>query len=501
MNGSYARGVSQYGFRDLNLNTTPQFRLADEAGRPVFVDAADIVPRTGAINLTDSRVDANYSQVLEVGSDLESETKQLTISLGGITNNGVVLQTSYSWSNVRDQSSQSSRFGNGRLAGTTTSGNPNVREWSRSSYERRHSFLSIMGYPVGSSLEITAIGRFNSGVPYTPVVGADINGDGARNDHAFVFDPNMITSPTVASAFERLLASTTGGARRCLDGQLNSVAERNSCVGPWQASLDFQVNFRPRFLGLNGNVSLSLTTVNLLRGIDELLHGAEGAKGWGLNTRPNNTLLFVDGFDPATQSFQYSVNERFGAANVGASAFRAPFQIGIQMRVALGPNRGQAALDRIRGGGMRGAGSGRRQGGFGRGLAARGGQGGGITGDDFLSRFLTLLVNPAEAALALQDTLQLTGAQVEQLTAMRDSLTSTNDSLAVDLQKEIEDVGGSDPRALMQVIRPPLQEAQRRITESLKAVRRVLTEEQWNRLPEDIRNAGRGGGGRRAVRR
>src|SRR3989442_14328193 len=39
LEGSYARGVSQYGFRDLNLVATPRFALGDEAGRPVYVPA------------------------------------------------------------------------------------------------------------------------------------------------------------------------------------------------------------------------------------------------------------------------------------------------------------------------------------------------------------------------------------------------------------------------------------------------------------------------------
>src|SRR5207244_10877956 len=46
LEGSYARGVSQYGFRDLNLVATPRFTLDDEAGRPVDVPADSIVPGT-----------------------------------------------------------------------------------------------------------------------------------------------------------------------------------------------------------------------------------------------------------------------------------------------------------------------------------------------------------------------------------------------------------------------------------------------------------------------
>ncbi|MGQ0538126.1 MAG: hypothetical protein ACT4R6_04200, partial [Gemmatimonadaceae bacterium] len=44
---SYARGMAQTGFRDVNLRSDASFALAQEANRPVFVDAATIVPATG----------------------------------------------------------------------------------------------------------------------------------------------------------------------------------------------------------------------------------------------------------------------------------------------------------------------------------------------------------------------------------------------------------------------------------------------------------------------
>lgn len=495
VSASYARGVSQYGFRDLNLDVNSGFMLPSELNRPVFVDPTLVVPSTGAVRLTDSRIDPAFSQVLEIGSDLESETKQLSVSLGGITRNGILLQTSYTWSSVRDQSSQSVRFGNGRLGGATTGGNPNVREWSRSSFERRHSFLTTISYPFGTSVEITAIGRLNSGRPYTPMVATDINGDGSRNDRAFI--PLPEDSPAIA----QLLQASSAGGKKCLRSQLGRIATRNSCTGPWEATFDLQINYRPNFLGMNRNVTFSLTTLNLLRGIDELIHGADGAHGWGLRARPDQTLLFVDGFDPSTRQFEYSVNERFGATDQRANAFRAPFQIGLQVRATFGPNRTRAALDRLRGGGRRGSGFRGGQGGAGRGGGfGRFGRRGGFTADDFLERFQALLVNPAAVVLGLSDSLNLTDDQIGQLTVLRDSLATLNDSLARDLRSQLEQSGGGqDPRGLIQLIRPKMQEAQGNARESLDQLRDVLTDEQWQLLPKSLKDPGntrrRGGGG------
>src|SRR5439155_1695705 len=90
--------------------------------------------------------------------------------------------------------------------------------------------------------QVIALGRLTSGAPFTPLVGADINGDGARNDRAFVFDPVTASDPSVATAMRALLATASPAVRDCLRRQLGHVAGRNSCAGPWQPALDFQIN-------------------------------------------------------------------------------------------------------------------------------------------------------------------------------------------------------------------------------------------------------------------
>lgn len=494
VDAQYARGVSQYGFRDLNLSTSGGFRLPVEASRPVFVAVDQIVPETGAVSFLDSRLDTTFAQVLQMYSGLASDSKQLTVSLSGFTRRGINLRLGYTWSHVRDQLSTSMRGGIGRGGLGSTAGNPNIAEWGRSSLERQHSVVATLGYPVGTSLEITAIGRLSSGSPYTPLVATDINGDGSPNDRAFVFDPADAATPaTIAAGMTRLLTDGSGSAGACLRSQLGTLATRNSCTGPWQNSVEFQINYRPRYWGLNGRVQASVTTQNFLRGVDELLHGADGAHGWGMRQNPDASLLFVEGFDPATRTFQYRVNELFGATGAAATAQRVPFQIGIQVRISLGPDRMRDAIDRLRGAGGRGGVAG--QGGFGgmRGAGMRGG----ITPENFLERFRTLLINPPAIALDMADSLGLSPEQTELLSSMRDSLMADNDSLAAGLQRQIEETGDQDPRALMQRIQPAMQSARTNALTAIERMRAILTAEQWERMPTGIREYGRRGVGRR----
>src|SRR5206468_11560777 len=55
VDASYARGVSLYGFQDVNLATQPSFGLANENNRPVYVPASSIVTTTGATDFSQSR--------------------------------------------------------------------------------------------------------------------------------------------------------------------------------------------------------------------------------------------------------------------------------------------------------------------------------------------------------------------------------------------------------------------------------------------------------------
>lgn len=481
VDASYARGVSQYGFRDLNLASAPAFSLASEANRPVYAPVGAIVPTTGVLTPVDSRVDPRFGQVLEVESDLASETKQLTVGFGGVTGRGASFRVSYTYTRAEDQSSFSGGGAAQGFAAPTTAGNPNVPEWATSNFERRHSVLATITYPVTGALELTAIGRLSSGMPFTPLVGSDINGDGARNDRAFIFNPATATEPALAGAMQTLLASVPSAVRDCLEGQLGAIAARNSCTGPWQPSFDFQLNWRPSWFGLDRRLTVSVLTVNFLGGLDNLLHGAGSLNGWGAATAPDPVLLYVRGFDPATQEFQYTVNGRFGSTISANNGIIAPFQIGFQAHFTIGPdpvrNRLRSAFGSRRGGGP----------------GAPGGEGAeaGAGAADFAARFARVLPNPVTAILALKDSLQLTDDQETHLKAIADSLDAQNQILSDSVRAQIERAGDRpDPTVLFARLRPKLSQGREQSRRALESAHETLTKDQWAKLPETIRAPG-----------
>src|SRR5256886_1199423 len=399
VDASYARGVQQYGFRDLNLVATPQFTLPDEGGRPVYVPADSIVPTTGALTSLDSRAHPQFGQVIAVGSDLRSNSSRLPVVVSRRAAGGAALQLSYTFPRARDQSSFSCCAVSQGFAAPTTAGDPNGREWATSAFERRHSLLATVTYPVTSALEVTALGRLTSGIPFTPLVGSDINGDGARNDRAFVFDPATASDSAVATGMRALLATAPPAVRDCLGRQLGHVAGRDSCTGPWQPALDFQINWRPASFGRARRLTVSLLTVNLLGGLDQWLHGAANLRGWGFAAAPDPVLLYVRSFDPVAQRFTYGVNGRFGATVGANGGVTVPFQIAVQAHLIVGPicpiRRVRALL------GQPGAPD------AGGGASGRGG-----VPPGFAARLAQILPHPLPALLRYRDSLPLTACQL-----------------------------------------------------------------------------------------
>jgi hypothetical protein len=185
--------------------------------------------------------------------------------------------------------------------------------------------------------------RVSSGLRYTPSVAGDVNGDGWGGDRAFIFDPARAPDANVASGLRDLLANGSHSARTCLQSQLNGLAGRNSCVGPWSSTMNASLLLSnvPR---TNNRMTISLNLANPLGGIDQLVHGSDKLHGWGATPLPDQTLYQIRGFDQANQRYVYQVNSRFGNTDPALSTFRSPFRMTLDVRMRLGPNPNEQAV-------------------------------------------------------------------------------------------------------------------------------------------------------------
>jgi hypothetical protein len=291
---------------------------------------------------------------------------------------------------------------------------------------------------------------------------------------------------------QRLLANGPRDARECLLKQIGGVAGRNSCRGSWTPGIDLQANIRPdlgSFLGRR--LMISVSAINPLAGLDQLLHGSNDLRGWGQPNRADPTLLYVRGFDATNQRFVYTVNDRFGDNPAARTAIRTPFQLALQARLQVGPDRQRELLE----GTLRGI----------NGDRAAGGRGG--RGFDIRTIVNRVAPNPVAAIIAMKDTLQLSADQVTRLQAVADSLSAKNDTLINDVEQQLaKGQGGADLAAVFPNIQPRLQQARNNYLAAVKSAHGILTPEQWSKLPEEIRNptlqrgfprGGGGGGGTR----
>lgn len=476
IDGSVAYGLNQTGSRDLNLNATPQFTLANEGGRPVYVPAAAIIPGTGANSIFASRIHPEYGSVSEYTSTNRSLSTTGTVTVGGLTMQGIQMNVSYTLLRSRDQQNGFSAGGGG-FGGSTTAGDPNVTAWGTSDLERRHSLLGTVTYPARPWLDISFVGRYTAGQAYTPSVSGDVNGDGSRNDRAFIFNPTQTADTAVANGISRILSNSPDRVASCIRSQLGSIATRNSCSAPWSPSLDMQFNFKPDGLGLARRLTMSLQLQNGLVGLDQLLHG-NNLHGWGQPVQADRTLLYVRGFDPTTNTYKYQVNEHFGVQNSQNSAFRVPFQVGLQGRLTVGQDPARPNT---------------------RAMFA-GADGRPASKEELKSRMSRVVPNFFNLTINQNDSLklELTAEQKTRLRALSDTLAPIVDKIAEDLADIIASSGASpDPAILGVKIQGRTDEARRvgeRAVEQLKA---VLTPAQWAKLPDSLKTmpASRGLGG------
>ena len=336
-NATYSLNLNQQSPVDLNFVPNVAFHLADEDNRPVYVPLASIVTSTGALSANAAHQSALFNHVSELRSDMQSQAGQFTVQLSPATfSSNYSWNVSYTYQSVRERTRG---FGSG-----STGGDPLDASWSRSGLDSRHQIQYSVAYNVLDWVRLNWYSSIRSGMPFTPLVGSDINGDGYANDRAFVFDPAHTSDPALAASMQQLLNSSSARVRSCLARQFGEVAQRNSCEGPWTSTASLSFSFNPVKVRMPQRTTLSFQLSNPLGAADLLLHGENHTHGWGQNAAPDPSLLYVSSFNTQTQEYEYQVNPRFGATNPQFTPYRTPVTLTAMVQVDLGPPRERQLL-------------------------------------------------------------------------------------------------------------------------------------------------------------
>ena len=329
LGGLASYDLSQPGTIDANFKGTPRFNLAGEGGRPVFVSPSGIDPNSGSVSASESRISNDFGRVGTRVSDLRGYGGQFTF---GVSPDVFRYRPSL---NLYGSASYTLQWTRRQFRGFDGAGfgDPREKEWAPAPTDARHVLVLTGGFSSRKAGTLTLFARAQSGLPFTPIVQGDLNGDGRSGDRAFIPDPSTVADPALAAGLRNLLESGDKGARECLAGYVGKPASRNGCRGPWTQSLNLQ--WRPTMpQKWNGRVRPTLYLQNVLAGVDQALHGSESLRGWGSQAAPDPVLLVPRGFDAAQSRFRYDVNQRFGQSRVGGIG-RDPFRIVLDFSINL----------------------------------------------------------------------------------------------------------------------------------------------------------------------
>ncbi len=460
---TWSLNLNQQSFVDLNFAPVKQFALSGEDSRPVYVRPESIVPATGSIASRDARVSSAFSRVTQWTSDLRSESAQLRVGLSPVRFSSLLSWSlSYVYANVREQT----------RGFNSTVGNPLAVEWARSPFDSRHQVVYNVGYNFFDFVRVSWFGNFRSGAPFTPMIAGDVNGDGYSNDRAFVFDPANAADPSLASSMRSLVDNGSAAARECLSRQLGKLASRNACQGPWTSTASMSVSFNPVKVRMPQRATLSFQISNPLGAADLLMHGSGNLRGWGQPALPDQSLLYVRGFDAATSRFRYDVIQRFGSTNQALGQFRAPVSLTALLRFDIGPTRERQLLSQQLDRGRSRPGT-RAAEGL---LKAIYGTGG--------------IMNPMATILRQQDSLKLTGAQADSIAVLNRHYTIRTDAIWSPIAKDFAELGNSYDR---NAAYDRYMHARKATVDLLigltPSLRGLLTDEQHRKLPPFVASA------------
>ena len=464
--GIYSLNLHQQAPLDLNFTPNTRFTLANEGNRPVFAQSSSIVPSTGALTNRDSRVDAAYGSVTSLNTDLRSNTRQLIFTVfpapGDALGRFTQWQAAYALTKIDEQS---------RGFGGTTGGDPLDIETSRGTLDTRHQVTLSFSTRVGSLFSVNTTARVASGTPFTPIVNGDINGDGLPNDRAFVFGPSSsVADAAVAAQMKSLLSGASSRVRNCLDRQLDHIARRNSCDGPWTATMNALLILNPERLGMQNRTQLSLSLTNVPAGLDALLHGTSKLQGWGQSSVSDPTLLLVRGFDPVTNRYRYDVNPRFGDTRVARTGVRNPFLITLEARVQLGRDGTRQAIEQT--------------------LApGRTKPGDKLTVAQLKQRLNGAVYNPVRGLLQAKDSLSiLTNEQLRALTALDRRVTAKEDSIVTPAAEWLASLrtNYNETEVLSRVL-VMMNQLFDVVVDGMRQAREIFTPEQINEFPPFLR--------------
>lgn len=316
----FSESSKLYTVRNINLRD-PQFQLASEGGRRVFVPAGRLAPASAAS--ADRLRNTDFANVYVNYNDGVARSFAATVNVDHRLSDSAMVRASYTYSRAHDNSTYSCCTANeGYRSGRYGAFGPNVigdigdesAGWGPSDYNRDHAIVLSGTFRLPLGIRVSPKWSIRSGTPWGPEVNGDINGDGERfNDRPFiyrpeelpVFVPSTVANRDSAIAAERALYADHLAEFDCVGDYVGQIIPRNTCRQPWFNQLDLTVRKRFRTAGDQGvEVNIDLFNVMNLLNPD-----------WGRNVSvatARRNLLSPQQYNSTTGQIEYTVPASFG---------------------------------------------------------------------------------------------------------------------------------------------------------------------------------------------
>ncbi|MGC1243006.1 MAG: hypothetical protein WA874_15560, partial [Chryseosolibacter sp.] len=321
----YNRTTNSYMLENKNLKDTPEFYVAEEGNRGVYVEPSLI--RSNGL------ADYNYARK----SDKFNEVMMFTNASWAATSWNAVLEMAYK---IKDGELKASyTYGKSKGGVRYNSGNPKDKFYTTTSYDSykrlaanwlddddmRHKVVltllspSFKGFTLNTNMIFSQWDHFHS------TVNRDQNGDDTpysdNEDLSFIFDP--ATAPeAIRGDLQYVWDNTSRNYRDYLNQYKGTFAPPNAGLNPWRSQIDVSLVKEFNFASKN-NLQVRVDLFNFLN----LLNYK-----WGGHQYVNNTRLYqITGFDQATETYSYKVDTNAGQSRYivsGSEAYK--IQLGLK---------------------------------------------------------------------------------------------------------------------------------------------------------------------------
>jgi outer membrane receptor for ferrienterochelin and colicin len=338
----FSESSKLYTVRNINLRD-PQFELASEGGRRVFVPAGRFAPNSAASS--DRLRNTDFANVYVNYNDGVARSVAATLNVDHRLGDSASVRASYTYSSARDNSTYSCCTANeGYRSGRYGAFGPNLigaigdesAGWGPSDFNREHSIVLSGTFRLPLGIRMSPKWSIRSGTPWGPEVNGDINGDGERfNDRPYIYpsDELPVFVPATATpaealaivAAERAVYADHLAEFSCIGNYVGQIIPRNTCRQPWFNQLDLTLRKRFPTAG-HQSVEVNVDLFNVMNGLN---------KKWGRNVSVATTrrnLLTPQQYNAATGEIEYTVPATFGDRRQIGTALLMQFsaQLGVR---------------------------------------------------------------------------------------------------------------------------------------------------------------------------